>query len=345
MKKVIIVIIVFILGGSLLLEGCRHRDLILPTTPFTFIVPAGWPAPQYDFSNNPLTEEGIELGRHLFYDGRLSKDGNYPCASCHDQKDAFTHEDHPLAHGYGGSHTNRNPPGIYNMAWYKEYFQDGSMKKMEDIYASHITAPNEMAETVEHVIAKLEKDAQYRAMFRAAFGTHGVSAERMNKALSQFVLTMISNNSKYDKVKRGEATFTLAEQLGYDIFKAKCAGCHKEPLFTDFNYRNIGMTLDPSLKDEGRKKVSGNSADSLKFRVLSLRNAQLTRPFGHDGRFFSFTNMYMHYNGGVVNGPTTDPGVVPNIPLSNFEQGQLTAFLNTLTDSVLINNPRFKKPG
>jgi len=341
-----VVIFVFgcIIACSMLLESCKHEAEFHPVTPVSFNVPSGWPSPQYDFSGNPLTEEGIALGRELFYDGRLSKDGNYPCASCHEQVSAFTHEDHPLAHGYNGAHTNRNPPGIYNMAWYKEFFQDGRMKKLEDVYIAHITAQNEMAETVENVIAKLKADAKYRSMFRAAFHTNDINAGLMTKALSQFVLTIVSNNSKYDKVKRGEATFSLAEELGYDIFKNKCISCHKEPLFTDMTYRNIGMTLDPFLKDQGRKIVSGLGSDSLKFRVLSLRNAQSTRPFGHDGRFFSFTNMYMHYNSGVVNGPTTDPLVAGGIPLSNFEQGQLTAFLHTLTDSAMINNPRFKKP-
>jgi cytochrome c peroxidase len=344
MKRYITIIFLFIIGGAFLLNACKHDTYVGPLTPVTFVNPAGWPAPQYNFTANPLTEEGILLGRYLFYDGRLSKDGNFPCSSCHQQEAGFTHEDHPLAHGYGGSHTNRNPPGIYNMAWYKEYFQDGSMKKLEDIYISHITAQNEMAETVDNVITKLKQDVIYKRLFRSAFGDDEITADRMTKAISQFVLSIVSNNSKYDKVQRGETTFTLAEQLGYGIFQSKCATCHKEPLFTDFTYRNIGMPLDNDLKDIGRMAVTNNRNDSLKFRVLSLRNCQVTRPFGHDGRFFSFTNMYLHYNGQVVNGPTTDPLVVPNIPLSNFEQGQLTAFLNTLTDSVMLNNPKYGKP-
>jgi cytochrome c peroxidase len=344
MRRYIVLIFSFIIGGAILLNACKHDSVFGPATTVSFINSPGWPSPQYNFSSNPLTEEGILLGRYLFYDGRLSKDGNFPCSSCHEQSVGFTHEDHALAHGYGGNSTTRNPPGIYNMAWYKEYFQDGSMKKLEDVYISHITAPNEMAETIDNVISKLKQDATYRRLFRAAFGDGEINADRMAKALSQFVLTIVSNNSKYDKVKRGEATFSLPEQLGYDIFKTKCATCHQEPLFTDFSYRNIGLTLDPGLKDFGRMKVTGNRNDSLKFRVLSLRNCQLTRPFTHDGRFFSFTNIYMHYNAGVVNGPTTDPLVVPGIPLSNFEQGQLTAFLSALTDSVMISNPKFIKP-
>lgn len=345
MKGVLLILIFFIVGGSILLNACRKKDAYVPPpTPVSFQVPAGWPPVQYNFAANPLTEEGILLGRYLFHEGRLSKDGNYPCASCHEQVSGFTHEDHPLAHGYGGNHTYRNPPGIYNIAWYKEYFQDGSAKALEDVFITHITAPNEMGETVDNVLNKLRQDASYRRLFKAAFGTEEINADRMTKALSQFVLSIVSNNSKYDKVKRGEATFTLAEQLGYDIFKNKCASCHQEPLFTDFSYRNIGMPIDNLLQDFGRMRVTGNKADSLKFRVLSLRNSAATRPFGHDGRFFSYTNMYMHYNSQVVNGPTTDPAVVPSIPLSNFEQGQLTAFLSTLTDSVMINNANYARP-
>lgn len=344
MKRLVLFILILLIGSAaLLVEGCRHKDYVSPVTRISFQVPPGWPDPVYDFNNNPLTLEGIELGRHLFYEGKLSKDGNYPCSSCHEQKDGFTHADHPLAHGYGG-HTYRNPPGIYNMVWYKEFFLDGSQKKLEDVYLTHINDPDEMGETVASVIAKLQDDSKYRKLFRAAFGDDEINADRMTRALSQFVLTIVSSNSKYDRVKRGEDVFSLAEQLGYDIFKTKCASCHQEPLFTDLSYRNIGMARDPDLKDEGRKRVTGNSADSLKFRVLSLRNAAPTRPFGHDGRFFSCTNIYFHYNGGVINGPTTDPQVVPNIPLTPFEQGQLTSFLMALTDSTMLNDARFKKP-
>lgn len=343
MKRILVTIIALVATASFVLQACR-KETNTTVVPVTLTNPAGWPAIQYDFASNPLTEQGILLGRYLFYDGRLSKDGYYPCSSCHEQASGFTHEDHPLAHGYNGSYTNRNPPGIYNMAWYKAYFLDGSMKKLEDIYISHITAPNEMAETVDNVLNKLRQDATYRKLFKDAFGDDEINADRMTKALSQFVLTIVSSNSKYDKVKRGEATFTLSEQLGYGIFQAKCVNCHQEPLFTDFSYRNIGLAIDPALKDVGRMKVTGLRADSLKFRVPSLRNCQLTRPFTHDGRFFSFTNLYTHYSAQVIVGPTTDPLLVSGISLSPFEQGQLTAFLSTLTDSAMITNPRFAKP-
>lgn len=332
-----------ILGAVLVLNACRKVDYRLPAYPAQFYVPAGWPAPQYDFTQNPLTDEGVELGRYLFYEGRLSKNGMHSCASCHEQSDAFTHEDHAYAHGFAGD-TYRNPPGIFNMAWYSEYLQDGSQKKLEQVFIDHINSPIDMGESSASVIATLKEDATYRRLFRAAFGDPEINEERIGTALAQFVLTIISDNSKYDKVKRGEAVFSLSEQLGYDIFRNKCAGCHKEPLFTDMSYRNIGLPVDATRKDYGRMRVTGNRADSLKFRVLSLRNSQFTRPLGHDGRFFSFTNLYMHYNAGVVNGPTTDPGVVPSISLTAFEQGQLTSFLQTLTDSTLVINPKFRAP-
>jgi cytochrome c peroxidase len=166
----------------------------------------------------------------------------------------------------------------------------------------------------------------------------------MTRALSQFMLMMVNNNSKYDKVKRGEATFNLAEDLGYDIFKAKCAGCHTEPFFTDNSFRNTGMPLNPNIKDLGRMSITRNPADSLKFKVPSLRNVQWTAPYGHDGRFNNLDLVMEHYRGKVVDGPTTDPLVKNKIALSNFEIGQIKAFLYTLTDSTFMNDERFSAP-
>jgi cytochrome c peroxidase len=152
---------------------------------------------------------------------------------------------------------------------------------------------------------------------------------------------MVSSNSKYDKVLRNEASFTTSEQSGYNIFKQKCASCHVEPLFTDYSYRNIGMPVDAFLNDKGRIRVTGNSIDSLKFKVPTLRNADLSFPYGHDGRFTSYDQVFEHYRSGVVNGPTTDPLVRDRIPLSNFEFGQLKSFISTLTDTSFINNKKF----
>lgn len=312
--------------------------------PLVFKVPPGWPQPVYDFKQNPVTLQGFELGRKLFYDGRLSKDGNFPCASCHQQFAAFATYDHNLSHGYDNSFTTRNAPALQNLAWQKAFMWDGGINHLDAQPLAPITAPNEMAETVENIIKKLSADAEYRAMFKAAFGSPQITTQRIMQALSQFEVMLVSSNSKYDKVMRGEAQFNLPESLGYAIFKQKCASCHAEPFFTDFSYRNNGMPMDAVLKDEGRMKITGNPSDSLKFKVPSLRNVAVTEPYGHDGRFFFLINVFDHYRKNMVVGPTTDSLLKNKLPLSNYEIGQLTAFLYTLTDTTFLKNPRFAPP-
>lgn len=313
--------------------------------PVRFVVPKGWPQPVYQFAENPLTEEGIALGRKLFYDGRLSKDGNFSCGSCHQQFGAFNTYDHNLSHGYNNALTTRNAPGLFNLAWQKEFMWDGGINHLDLQPLAPITAENEMAETLENVLSKLKADKEYRAMFKAAFGDELINTQRMGKAISQFELQLVSSNSKYDKVMRGETSFILPEQLGYDIFKKKCASCHTEPMFTDNTYRNVGMTMDPYLNDPGRMKITNRPEDSLKFKVPSLRNVAMTFPYGHDGRFFSLSGVFEHYRNKMVVSANTDPIMKNKLALSNFEIGQLTAFLYTLTDSSFLKDPRFGPPG
>lgn len=311
----------------------------------SFIVPKGWPQPAYDFSKNPLTEEGIALGKKLFYDGRLSRDGNFSCGTCHQQFGAFNTYDHNLSHGYNNALTTRNAPGLFNLAWQKEFMWDGGINHLDLQPLAPITAENEMAETIENVINKLKADKVYRQMFKAAFGDETINTQRLGKAISQFELQLVSSNSKYDKVMRGEAAFILPEQLGYAIFKKKCISCHTEPMFTDYSYRNTGMPMDSYLKDLGRMKITGNANDSLKFKVPSLRNVAMTFPYGHDGRLFSLMSVFEHYRKNMVVDPATDALLRNKMALSNFEIGQLTAFLNTLTDSIFLKDPRFAAPG
>lgn len=321
------------------------NSLIFKPTPIKFEVPKGWPQPVYDFKSNPITKEGFELGRALFYDGRLSRDGQFPCSSCHQQFGAFASYDHNLSHGFNNSFTTRNAPSLQNLAWQKEFMHDGGINHLDLQPLAPITEPNEMGETIENVLAKLKADTAYRAMFKAAFGDETINTQRLMKALSQFMLMLVSNNSKYDKVMRGEASFILPEKLGYDIFKSKCASCHVEPMFTDYSYRNIGMPLDSTLNDLGRMKVTRDRKDSLKFRVPSLRNVAVTFPYGHDGRFFSLRSVFEHYRKNMIPDAVTDSLVSRKIPLSNFEIGQLTAFLYTLTDTSFLRNPLFAPPG
>ncbi|MBE7173434.1 MAG: cytochrome-c peroxidase [Williamsia sp.] len=316
------------------------------THALAFTIPAGFPAPVYRFEQtNPLTREGFELGRKLFYDGRLSKDGNFPCSSCHQQFAAFATYDHDLSHGFNNQFTVRNAPALSNLAWMPALQWDGGINNIEVQPLAPLTAPNEMAEDINTVIGKLKKDAGYNQLFTAAFGKGEINSQKMLKALTQFVGSMVSADAKYDKVKRGEAKFTAAEQTGYALFQQKkCAICHKEPLFTDFSYRNTGLPLNPSLKDYGRMHITNKREDSLKFKVPSLRNVYLTFPYGHDGRFYSIEDVLNHYSNGVQASAMVDSLVRNRIPLTAEEKYYLKSFLSTLTDTAFVANKSFSQP-
>ncbi len=313
-------------------------------TPVAFKVPAGWPQPAYNFNQNPLTVEGIALGRKLFYDGILSQDGQFPCSSCHQQVGAFGTFAHDLSHGFNNSHTMRNAPPLQNLAWHSAFHWDGGINSLDLQPLAPLTNPIEMAETIDNVLNKLRNNPAYVSMFKAAWGDDSITTKRFTQSLSQFMLTMVSADSKYDRVMQGKETFTLPESLGYDIFKQKCAACHAEPLFTDLSYRNTGFARDNVLQDNGRMRITHLATDSLKFKVPSLRNVMYTAYYAHDGRVFDVYNMLEHYNTGVINGPTTDPLLKNGIPLSNYEKGQLVAFLQALTDTSFLKNKSLGPP-
>lgn len=346
MKKLcIILLVIFIVLGAMMAEGCRKSGGGAPvTTPMAFTVPQGFPAPAFDFNANPVTKEGFELGRHLFYEGKLSKDGNFPCASCHQQFAAFATFDHDLSHGFNNQFTTRNAQGLFNLAWQAKFHWDGGINHLEVQPLAPISAPNEMAEDINNVIEKLKQDNQYRTMFRSAFGTDEINSQRMLKALSQFMIMMVSGNSKYDKMKRGQATFNSAEQAGYVTFQAKCASCHAEPLFTDMSFRNNGLAINAFLKDYGRMRITNNAADSLKFKVPSLRNVYETYPYMHDGRFWNLTQVLDHYSTNIQNSNTLDPLLKNKIPLTATEKFNLIYFLGTLSDTSFTKDKRFEQP-
>jgi cytochrome c peroxidase len=213
-------------------------------------------------------------------------------------------------------------------------------KSLEDECLDPIQASNQMAEEIGNVLTKLRGDAHMRGMFKAAFGTEEITIERMQKALAQFTVSMITANSKYDQVKKGQNTYTDYEQRGYQLYKTNCASCHPEPMFTDYSYRNIGLEADPSLNDYGRISVTGKKEDSLKFKVPSLRNVSLTYPFMHDGRYKSLRACIEHYaNPGQTS--TLDPLLTNGIHFTNNEIIDLVAFLRALTDSTLVRDLRF----
>nr|WP_214460535.1 cytochrome-c peroxidase [Flavihumibacter fluvii] len=316
----------------LMFVACRKSEGGNPApTALTFPHPAGWPETKYNFAQNPLTKEGFELGRKLFFDGRLSKDGNFPCASCHQPFAAFATFDHDLSHGFNNQFTTRNATALFNLAWQTEMHHDGGIANLDLQPLAPITAPNEMAETIPAVLEKLSADPEYTQQFKRVFGNEGITTATMTKALSQYMLMLVSASSKYDRVKAGKAIFNVNEAAGYEIFKIKkCNSCHAEPLFTDLSFKDDGLPLNPTLNDIGRMRITGRKEDSLKFRVPSLRNIHLTGPYMHDGRFSSLDDVYEHYN--------------KTNPLSSTERELLTEFFRSLTDSAFVQNPELTEP-
>ncbi|KAB7731455.1 c-type cytochrome [Rudanella paleaurantiibacter] len=313
-------------------------------TPMAWKKPANFPEPVYDLAKNPVTVQGFALGRALFYDGLLSHDGTVSCGFCHQPSAAFAHTDHALSHGIRDQIGTRNVPAIQNVAWQREFFWDGGVQDLDLLPISPIQNPVEMGDTLANVLAKLRKDPQYPGLFEAAFGTKEINTERMMKALSQFMVMLVSANSRYDKAVRGEGpALTDTETRGLTVFKAKCASCHATDLFTDGSFRNNGLPRIPTAKvdDIGRGAISLNPDDRYKFRVPSLRNVERTPPYMHDGRFWTLEQVLTHYAGGITDSPTLDPALKAGFTLSRQEQTDLIAFLRTLTDTEFLSDRRF----
>ncbi len=329
---------------SYLAGSCRKSENPNNLAYLQLEIPEDFPEPAYLFHDNPLSKEGIELGRKLFYDGRLSIDGVHPCSSCHMQIAAFGTYEHDRSHGVFDSHTLRNAPVLFNLAWQDKFHWDGEFSSLFDEAAQPINGHLEMGENFNDVVAKLQGDAEYRDLFRKVFRTDFIGADHILKALAQFTGSMVSANSKYDRVQKGQATFTVQEQQGYQVFTANCSSCHPEPMFTDYSLRNIGLPVDNFLQDFGRMRISNDPADSLKFKVPSLRNVYISSNYMHDGRFNTLAQCINHYRNGIQQSATLDPSLGGGISMSNEEAINLALFLRTLTDSAFIQDPRYSNP-
>ncbi len=311
-----------------------------------FSAPKGWPKPTYTYTKYPLTEEGFQLGRKLFYDPILSRDGTVSCASCHNQSTGFTHVDHSHSHGIEGRIGTRNTPALMNLAWNKSFMWDGAINNIEVQSLAPITNPIEMDETLEHVVKKLNASAVYRKMFTRVFDDSTITGQHLLLAITQFVIQLNSSNSKYDKFIRKEAggKFTPEEEHGLQLFRKNCAVCHTEPLFTNGLFENNGLPIDNSIKDIGRMKISQNPSDSLKFKVPTLRNIQYSAPYMHDGRFTRLSQVVNHYTGGIVRSNTLSENLLNPVQLSEPEKKDLLTFLMTLTDRDFLLDQRFSFP-
>ena len=330
-------------------------------TPYTLTYPSYF-SPMPIPANNPLTEEGVRLGRFLLYEERLSGDNTQSCASCHGAEVAFTDHGNRFSTGIDGIQGTRNAMALQNLGWETSFFWDGRAATLEEQVLMPVVDPIEMHEEWPDALAKLQADAVYPTLFLRAFGTPGITQERTAKAIAQFLRTMVSSNSKYDRVVRGEELFTVEEQLGFAMTNqeggppplgqdgADCFHCHPGGggRFTDGQIRNNGLDPENQWTDLGLGALTGLPQDRAKFKTPSLRNVALTAPYMHDGRFQTLEEVIEHYNSGGHASPTVDPNMkytIGGLQLSAEKKAQLIAFLHTLTDTEFVNDPRFQDPG
>lgn len=324
--------------------------------PYSLELPADVIAMQIP-ADNPLTTIGVDLGRRLFYDPILSADSTQACVSCHQQNLAFT-DGQKLSLGVKGLLGARNAMSLVNVGLYHDgLFWDGRTPTLEAQSLHPITDEKELAGTWSEILDRISNHSDYPARFKAAFGVKNpleIDAIHVAKALAQFERTLISFNSKFDQVQNGTADFTIAEQRGWTIFfdassdlpHAECNHCHVDPLFTTLAFENNGLEVVANLDaylDKGRGAVTQNRYDNGKFRVPTLRNIALTAPYMHDGRFETLEEVIDHY----VSGGHFSENVSPNVrklDLSAADKADLLAFLHTLTDTTLVNNPAFSNP-
>ena len=323
------------------------------TTPRPFVVPAGFPQPELP-ADNPLTQEGVALGERLFHDQRLSAGYLQSCASCHSATRAFS-DGQATSAGVDGIRGTRNSMPLFNLAWSPAYAWDGGKPRIRDQVRAAMTNPIEMKADLTVVVAELNRDAGLRDKFAAAFGSPEITADRVDLAMEQFLLTLVAADSKFDRSLRGAAELTAEEKAGFALFVteydpargrrgADCFHCHGGALFTDFGLRSNGLDLVSA--DGGRALVTGKKTDAGKFKTPSLRNVAVTAPYMHDGRLATLEDVIAHYDHGVKRAATLDPNLAKHpavgLALTAGEQRALVAFLRTLTDSTVSAAPAGK---
>lgn len=320
--------------------------------PYDFKLPA-WVSmnlgPLPEPADNPATVAGVELGRRLFYDNRLSGNHTISCATCHTQSESFS-DFRPFSPGIRGRTGSRNAMAIVNLAYAKSLFWDGRSPSLEAQAHDPVVDKVEMAAKWETVAQRINDQPSYRKAFYKAFGSAIADSTLIVKALAQFERTMLSFNSPFDKYFYEGKTDALSAsaQRGLSIFngKAHCNDCHSDVLLTDNQMRNNGLDAVP--EDIGFENVTGKASDRGKFRVPTLRNIGVSAPYMHDSRFFTLTEVVAFYNGEVkAASPNLDEHMTPfvnGLGLSEGEKKDLIAFLESLTDVTFLTNKAFKQP-
>ncbi len=317
-------------------------------TPYQLSIPSSLP-PMNIPGSNPLTVEGIALGRKLFYDPLLSGNNIQSCGDCHNQAFGFTDNNFALSTGIDGIDGTRNSMPLFNLGYASNFFWDGGATTLESQVVGPITNPIEMHEDLTNCVNELKSQPDYPALFKAAFQTDSITISMVMKAIAQFERTLISGSSKYDQSVKGQVALTSQEESGKLVFlsaaKGDCTHCHiLGSTFTDFAYKNNG--LDSISADSGRARITLNPTDLGKFKTPSLRNIAVTPPYMHDGRFSTLQQVIEHYNTGFHYAANLDPNLQNAVKgrMSPQEISDLIAFLMTLTDTDFLSNPAYGHP-
>lgn len=368
--------------GVLLLFVCACRskeEAVIPTSeiwnvnspqPYELKIPEKFSKNITIPANNPLTVQGVELGRMLFYEKRLSGNNTMSCASCHKQEKAFT-DDRRFSIGIKNIAGTKNSMSLANLLWTNHFFWDGRAASLEEQALIPIQDPIELHQSLAEAVQKLQETEIYPPKFRLVFGSEKITAENIAKAIAQFERTLISANSKYDKYLRDEYKATDLELQGIELFfthpipqanlrGGNCGDCHLQITTSgDRNgfrgFHNNGLDTDQRL-NIGLQAVTRNPADRGKFKAPTLRNIALTAPYMHDGRFSRLEEVLDHYDQHVRMSETLDPLIreasnepfpspsEPKLYLTAKEKQAILAFLQMLTDEEFIKNPQFKNP-
>lgn len=323
-----------------------YTDIQIPGSPSVDFIDPNFFA-NFQPANNPLTNEGATLGRVLFYDGHLSKNNLISCSSCHLQSKGFA-DPMQFSTGFKLTTTSRNSMAISNLAFQRAYFWDERATTLEEQVMMPVQNHVEMGiEKIAVLPTKLSHVPYYAELFEAAFGDSEITEARIRFALAQFLRSMVSSNSRYDKgLKNNFQDYSELEKMGKDLFtswnsRAGCANCHSGMVFDGWSRENIGLDADPTDLGDGEGK----------FKVPSLRNVAVTAPYMHDGRFNSLEEVIDHYDHGVQMNPSLSwalrdfSGEGPKqLGLSLIEKKALVAFLKTLTDEQYLKDPKFSNP-
>lgn len=309
------------------------------------------------FVSNPTTVEGADVGRYLFYDPILSSDSTISCSNCHNQKTAFSNST-SFSVGVNEGKTDRNALPLFNLAWHPSYFYDGRASTLEDQISHPIKAKNEMNMDWDLILQRLNSNEFYKKKFKTIYDSKKIDSVHVKNVLAQFLRTLLSYQSKFDKIIAKKDKFTKEEFNGFGLvsnqIKGDCLHCHPTDghgLMSTLKFSNNGLDSiynADDYKDKGRGGVTGNKSDNGKFKIPSLRNIALTAPYMHDGRFktleevldFYSTEVHMSVNIDSKMGYAYQKGV----KLTQEEKKDIIAFLNTLTDSVFISKKEFGNP-